>query len=109
MPGSQGIKPTIRLHGDRSCAGSSWYGWPSARLRYACWALERCIRHSRSPTLHDLACRVSAGDAHDAASGVGCGAAQVEIADRRAVVGKADHRAQEEELIEVHGPLKDVA
>src|SRR5260370_3052352 len=62
-----------------------------------------------SPPLHDFACGVVAGDAHDAAAGVGCGAAQEEVADRGAVVGVADDWPAQEQLVQVHRSLEDIA
>ena len=52
---------------------------------------------------------VPARRAHDAAAGVGGRAAQVEALDGRAVVGVADDGAEQEELVQRHRALEDVA
>src|SRR5215472_2823867 len=57
----------------------------------------------------DLPRGVVAARAHDAAAGMSGGAAQVEAADGRAVVGVAGEGAPEEELIRRHRSLEDVA
>ena len=57
----------------------------------------------------DFFSRVFAAGAEDAAAGVAGGAAQVQAADRRAVVGPAGDGAEAEELMGVHRALHDVA
>src|SRR5262249_59232152 len=95
-------------------------GPPPAVLGIAAWPLlqaraggrRRRSRRARRPALRvaeDLAgCIVPAG-AHDAAPRVGGRAAQVEPLQRRAVVSEAGKRTHEEELVERHRPLEDVA
>src|SRR2546426_2101530 len=56
----------------------------------------------------DLARGVLARGAHDAAAGMRAGAAQVETADRRAVVRPARGRTEEEQLIGGHLAVEDV-
>src|SRR5215472_16531711 len=57
----------------------------------------------------DLPRGVVAARAHDAAAGMSGGAAQVEAADGRAVVGVAGKGTPEEELVQRHRSLEDVA
>src|SRR5262249_15184623 len=61
------------------------------------------------PIAKDLAGGVVAAGAHDAAAGVGGGAAEVEAAHGGAVVGVAGDGTEEEELRRRHRSLEDVA
>ena len=53
--------------------------------------------------------RVGPGCAHDAAAWVGGRAAQVQAANRRAIIGESRNRPEGEELMQRHRPLKDIA
>src|SRR5690349_17827140 len=73
---------------------------------------------NHSPVLRALRClyvfqnfhrREPAGCAHDAAAGMGCGAAHIKIADRRAELRVTRHRAQEEKLLQRELALEDVS
>src|ERR1700733_12031093 len=61
------------------------------------------------PLLENDLASDAAGSAHDAAAGMRCGAAHVEIVDRRAVVGPSGNGTQEEKLFEREFTLKNVA
>src|ERR1700722_13330143 len=62
-----------------------------------------------SPLSKNLPRRVPPRRPDDTPAGMRCRAAQEQSADRRAIAGVADHRAQHEELVERHCPLEDVA
>ncbi len=53
--------------------------------------------------------RVAPARAGDAAAGVRAGAAEIQAAQGRAILRPAGNGAQEEELVEAHVAVKDVA
>src|SRR3990170_3942237 len=65
-------------------------------------------RPPHRPVLQDLPRRVVSRRAHDAASGMGSRSAEVQVLDRRAILGPARDRPEEEELVRRELAVEDV-